>query len=76
MVINVINPIMASLPDLHRWPGKGRFALPIVNRQKFVQTSAKPIFFSLHFYNLWANLEIVTEPFLKIYYISGQNSMS
>ena len=37
-----INPILAGLPELHRWPGKGRFALPIVNCQKFVQTSAKP----------------------------------
>ena len=70
-----LNPILARLPELHRWPGNGRFARPVVNCQKFVQTSAKPIFFSLHFYNLLANLRIVTEPFWKIYYISWRNSI-
>ena len=61
-----LNPILTRLSELRRWSGKGRFALPKVNGQKCIQTSAKPIFCSLHFLNLWVVLEIVTEPFDKL----------
>ena len=38
----VLNPIPARLLELHKGPGGGRFALPVVNCQKKIQTSAKP----------------------------------
>ena len=47
--LQVINPILARLSELHRWPGKGRFALLIVNSQQNFQTSAKPIFIYFYF---------------------------
>ena len=37
---NKVNPILARLPELHRWPGKGRFTLLIVNHHEFAHTSA------------------------------------
>ena len=34
-----INPILARLPELHRWPEKGRFALPVINHKNL----SKPV---------------------------------
>ena len=42
-----LNRILASLSELYRWPGKGIFAVPIV------QTSAKLSFFFFFFFLLF-----------------------
>ena len=65
----VLNTNIARLLELYRWPGKGRFALPIVNHQKLVQTSAKPFIFFFAFFESLGKFRNCQEAILK-YFLS------